>query len=187
MRLFPIALAAIAALGVAAPVVSAQTKVFGTGLASQCSKLARAGQFDREALRLCDLALDEGGISRDDAAKTFVNRGVIHLRRQSYKDATADLATAERLMPLLGEIYINRGVVLIKQRMWNEAIAEFDRGIALNPDELEKAYFNRALAREQIDDFRGAYADFRKAQQIAPEWTPVQKELLRYTVKRPAA
>jgi tetratricopeptide (TPR) repeat protein len=89
-------------------------------------------------------------------------------------------------MPALPEIYINRGVVYMKQRRWADAIGQIDKGLDLNPEEAEKAYFNRGLAREQMDDFRGAYADFRKAAELAPEWEAPKKELARFTVRRPA-
>lgn len=186
MRSFTTAIVAVIAASAAASVGYASTKIYGSGLAASCSRLALSGFFDRKTLETCDLALEQEAMGRENAAKTHVNRGVVLLRRDSYDKAAEDFARAERLMPKLAEIYVNRGVVLIKQKRWNEAIAQLDKGIGLNPSELEKAYFNRALAREQVDDIRGAYTDFRKAVELAPEWEAPKKELARYTVRRPA-
>lgn len=186
MRKVPVvALAAFAALALSGAAAMAQVKVIGTGLASSCSRLALAGLSDRNTLETCNLALTEEALGTENAAKTHVNRGVIHLRRSSLDLATNDFARAERLMPNLPEVYINRGVVLMKQRRWAEAITAIEKGLALNPNEAEKAYFNRALAREQIDDFRGAYEDFRTAAQLNPKWEAPQRELARYQVRRP--
>ena len=184
MRSLPIALSALLAIGALATTAYASTKVYGSGLASSCSKLAIAGQFDRQTLSTCDLAIETEAMGRENAAKTHVNRGIVLLRRESFSKAADDFRRAEQLMPDLAEIYINRGVVLIRQKRWTEALAQFDKGISLNPDELEKAHYNRAIAREQVDDIRGAYMDYRKASELAPEWELPKKELSRYTVRR---
>ena len=87
-------------------------------------------------------------------------------------------------MPELAEIYVNRGAILMQQRRWTEAIAQIEHGIALKPAELEKAYFNRGLAREHLDDFRGAYADLSMAAKLKPDWDAPKIEMQRYTVVR---
>lgn len=184
MRSLPIALTALAAIGALATTAYASTKVYGSGLATTCSKLAIAGVFDRQTLATCDLALETEALGRSDAAKTHVNRGIILLRREQFNKAADDFARAERLMPGLAEIYVNRGVVLIRQKKWTEALAQLDKGISMGPDELEKAHYNRAIVREQVDDIRGAYMDYLKASQLAPEWELPKKELARYTVRR---
>lgn len=186
MRSFTTALVAVLAVSATATAGYASTKIYGSGLAASCSKLALSGFFDRKTLETCDLAIEQEALGRENAAKTHVNRGVVLLRRANFDKAADDFARAEKLMPQLAEIYVNRGVVLIKQKRWNEAIAQLDKGIGLMPSELEKAYFNRALAREQVDDLRGAYTDFRKAAELDPKWEAPRKELARYTVRRPA-
>jgi len=49
---------------------------------------------------------------------------------------------------------------------------------------MEKAYFNRALAREAAGDVKGAYLDYVKALQLKPEWAPAVKELARFEVRK---
>jgi tetratricopeptide (TPR) repeat protein len=186
MRSLPVALAALLAASALAPTGHASTRVYGTGLAASCSKLAISGLYDRQTLTTCDQALELEALGRENAAKTHVNRGVVLLRRASLDRAAQDFLRAERLMPQLPEIYINRAVVLIKQQRYREAIAQLDKGISMEPDELEKAYFNRGLAREQVDDIRGAYFDFKRASELDPEWEAPRKELARYQVRAPA-
>lgn len=174
---------ALAASIVIPGVVSADTLVIGNGLASDCSQEAMKGRFDRELLTICDLALETQVMPRTDTAKTYVNRGVIHLRRGSYDKAERDFASAERLWRDLPEVFINRGAVRIHQRRFQEAISEISKGLALNPFEPEKAYYNRAVAKEQLDDLQGAYLDFRKAQELKPDWDEPQKQLKRFIVQ----
>jgi len=61
-------------------------------------------------------------------------------------------------------------------------VADIDRGLAYGPEQPEKAYFNRALAKEFLDDTKGAYLDYLKAAELAPTWTAPQVELKRFTV-----
>jgi tetratricopeptide (TPR) repeat protein len=180
MRTVPLLLTSIAVVVAVAGASYASTRVLGSGLAANCSNLALAGEFDRTTLDTCTLALEQEALGPDNAAKTYVNRGVVHMRRASLRDARDDFRQAERLMPRLPEIYVNRGVVLIKEQRWREAVAELDRGIALKPEEIEKAYYDRALAREQLDDFMGAYADYNMALKVNPDFEPARKQLTRF-------
>jgi len=57
-----------------------------------------------------------------------------------------------------------------------------DRGLALNPGEPEKAYFNRGLAEEGLDNIPAAYRDYSHAAELKPDWAPPRNELSRFTV-----
>jgi tetratricopeptide (TPR) repeat protein len=174
-------------LGVLVPSPSpghAQTLILGHGHAADCSKAVLKGRFDQTTLGLCTLAIENDNMKRRDAAKTYVNRGVIYLRRDALDQAAKDLDSAERLTPDLAEIFVNRGAILMKQARWRDAIAQLDRGITLKSEEPEKAYFNRGLAREQVDDLSGAYADLKMAAMLKPDWQAPRTEMARYTVVR---
>ncbi len=183
MRAVPVVFAAaaiVAALGVGTP-ARTQVKVVGGPFATTCAALAIGGAKMVEAVEICTRAIDyDTGLSSQDAAKTLVNRGVIQMRRGQLSDAEKDFAAAQSTMPQLAEIYINRGVSLIRQGKWREALVQLDRGILLNPWEPEKAYFNRALAREALGDLVGARADFSKAAELKPDWMRPVIELRRY-------
>ncbi len=64
-------------------------------------------------------------------------------------------------------------------------MAEIDRGLALDPDQPEKAYFNRAVAKERLNDLKGAYFDYRRALELKPDWDMPKVELARFTVAKP--
>jgi len=162
----------------------AQTLIVSDGHAADCSRLVLKGRFDQATLDLCTLAIENDPLRRQDAARTYVNRGVVHLRRGSLDKSANDLDVAEQLMPDLAETFVNRGAVLMKQGRWTEAIAQFDHGIRLKPEEVEKAYFNRGMAREQVDDLSGAYADLKMAATLKPDWQAPKAEMERYTVVR---
>jgi tetratricopeptide (TPR) repeat protein len=158
--------------------------VIGGGLAQACSQAVRTGRADRPLLELCTASLEQEALRRRDRAGTFVNRGVVQLRMRAFDDALRDFERAERLNPVLGEVYVNRGAALISKASYREALTEIDRGIALGVEDPEKAYYNRALAHEGLDDMKSAYLDYRKAAELNPEWTLPATQLTRFTVTR---
>ena len=173
--------ALVLSLGFAAPASSAAF-VLGGGLADACSRFALDGRSDDYSLNTCTYALETETLVKRDRAATFVNRGVIQLRRKKYDAANHDFDTAIRLAPAMGEAFVNRGAALIAQRRWQEGMADIDRGLALGPDEPEKAYFNRALAWEALDDMAAAWRDYTQAATLKPEWEAPRRELTRFTV-----
>lgn len=175
-----VALAALLAAGSASAAVS----VLGEGPAAQCSSAALAGDSKDEDLAACNQALLEA-TSVKEKAGTYVNRGVLLLRRKQFEAARADFESAEKLMPTLGEAVVNRGAALLAERRYADALAEIDRGIAMGPEEPEKAYFNRAIANEYLDDMKAAYIDYMKALELAPNWEAPRHELQRFTVEKP--
>lgn len=171
----------ILSLGFAAPASSAAF-VLGGGLASACSRMAVEGRSDEYSLNTCNYALETETMGKRDRAATLVNRGVIQLRRKQYDRANRDFDQAIRLAPAMGEAFVNRGAALLAQRRWQEGMADIDKGLALDPDEPEKAYFNRALAWEALDDMEAAWRDYSKALALKPDWEAPRKELARFTV-----
>ena len=181
------AVAAVAAAAVLLHPAAARAavSVLGGGLAHVCSTAALAGQADAHALEACTDAIEGEPLDPHALAGTYVNRGVIQLRRRDFDAARRDFDIAVRIEPTLGEAYVNRGAALIGQRRYAAGIVEIDRGLALGPEEPEKASFNRALAHEGLDDEKSAYFDYRKAVELKPDWPAPQQELLRFTVTRP--
>ena len=179
----------VAAIALAAAVIApgsapASTLVIGNGLASDCSHEAIKGRSDKAVLDMCTMALETQLMPREDTARTYVNRGVVYLRRGVFDMAERDFARAERLMKDLPEVFINRGAIRIRQARFTEAVAELDKGIALMPFEPEKGYYNSAVAKEAMDDVQGAYMYFRKASELKPEWEMPKKEMSRFVVEK---
>lgn len=177
---------ALVSAAVALPAGSASSAAFvlGGGMANACSQAAIDGRDDRDSLELCNQALEMQPLVGRDRAGTFVNRGVIQLRRKSYEDARRDFDAALKIDPTMGEAFVNRGAALVAQRRFREGVVEIDRGLKLGADEPEKAYFNRALAHEGLDDMKSAWLDYQKALELRPDWEAPRRELARFSVSR---
>lgn len=178
-----VAAAALAVLAAAlAPGAAGAVDVMIGGRAEACSVAAKAGRFDAPSLENCTLAILAEPLWGKELAGTYVNRGTMFIGLKNWGAAMSDLNEAIRIDPSIGEAYVNRGGALIGLRRFQEAVDEINKGIALNPSELEKAYGNRALAKWSLDDLRGAYQDFRKAQELKPEWAWPAEQLAAFTV-----
>lgn len=175
--------AGIATLAVAGSSQAAVT-VIGGGLAQACSKAAIGGEDDPKFQELCTMALETEFLNARDRAGTYVNRGVLKLRKAAYPDASRDFNMALRIKPDLGEAYVNRGAASIGQKRYAESLSDINKGLELGVDEPAKAYYNRALAHEGLEDAKSAYFDYQKAVEMSPEWSAPKEQLTRFTVSR---
>lgn len=176
--------AALAAFCIAGQ-AQAATTVLGNGLANICSAAAKSGDDDLDSLKTCTLAIENESMSPYDRAGTYVNRGVIRMRRKDYDDARRDFDFAIRIEPEMGEAYVNRGGALVGEKRYVDALLDIDHGLSLGSEEPEKAYYNRGLANEGLDDIKAAYFDYMRAVELAPEWDIPKRELTRFTVISP--
>jgi tetratricopeptide (TPR) repeat protein len=178
-----IAAIALGASGVAAAgAAHAAVTVFGGSFAQDCFKAAKYGDVRSEGLDNCTRAIETEMLDKRDLAGTYVNRGVVYMEETDYNHAGADFEQALKLNPMLGEAIVNRGAVLIAQRHFQDGIDEITRGLALSPEEPEKAYYNRAIAYESVDNLKAAYYDYMKASELKPNWAAPKTELARFTV-----
>lgn len=175
------AAAAAAALAAAGSAEGAVT-VIGSGLAEACSRAAVGGETDPKFQEICTLALETEFLNARDRAGTYVNRGVLKLRQADYPDASEDFDQAIRIKPELGEAYVNRGAASIGQKRYAESLPDINKGLELGVEEPAKAYYNRALAYEGLEDAKSAYFDYQRAAQIKPEWAAPREQLTRFTV-----
>lgn len=176
-------LAAAASCLVAMPSRAAVT-VIGGDMARQCSLAAIRGDVDDRAEAKCSAALDGEFLSLRDRAGTFVNRGVLKLRRKDFAAATIDFDRAIQTEPTMGEAYVNRGAAAVGVRRYAQGVTDINKALELGVEEPEKAYYNRALAYEGLDDMKAAYFDYQKALELKPDWEQPKKELSRFTVER---
>jgi tetratricopeptide (TPR) repeat protein len=179
-----LALGAGAAALAWAGAAGAAVTVLGGGMAKECSHAALSGESDAKYEALCTMALDAELLSLRDRAGTYVNRGILKLRRREFSSAMFDFNRAIETKPDLGEAYVNRGAAQVGSRKYADGLADLNKAIQLGVEEPEKAYYNRALAYEGLDDVKAAYFDYRKAVELKPDWEPPQKELSRFTVER---
>ncbi len=165
------------------------------GYAELCAAAARQieepGRLDITGSRLglgpmeaCDLAVRAPDATPDQRAGSYNNRGVIKFSQGDIDGALADFDAAISIRDDLGQAHVNRGYVFVAKQRWQECIAAFDRGIALGANEMEKAYFNRGIAHEELGHAREAYYDYLKASELKPEWEDPARELSRFRVKR---
>ena len=152
------------------------------GRAQDCYLAAKVGAATARNVTLCTEALDQDLLDRRDRAGTNINRGTLQLKLKAYSEALTDFDAAIAIAPELGEAHLTRAAALIGLRRYAEAIASATRSIELKTSEPEKAYFNRATARELTDDVKGAYDDYRTASEIAPTWDAPKAELKRFKV-----
>lgn len=162
----------------------AAVTVIGGGLAEACSRAALSGKSDVRFEVACTEALDREMLDNRDRAGTYVNRGVLKMRRMNWAGATKDFNEAVHVKPDLGEAYANRGAVAIGEHRYAESLPDLNKGLALGVEEPAKVYFNRALAYEGLDDAKSAYFDYQKAVELSPDWAAPKDELVRFHVER---
>ena len=73
---------------------------------------------------------------------------------------------------------------MVALKRWAEGVASLTKGIELMPLEPEKAYYNRAIALEELGKVREAYFDYLKAAELAPLWEQPKMQLTRFTVRK---
>lgn len=177
-----LALSAVALMTVfAASAAHASVTVIGGGLALECYKAAEYGHGRDTSV--CDRALEEPMIIRDRAA-TYVNRSVLRLRSNNAEGALADCEASIRINSEIGEAFVNKGAALMSVGRTKEAIDSISHGIALGIKKMEIAYYDRAMAREDMGDVQGAYADYKMALQISPNFQMASDQLRRFRVVR---
>lgn len=171
-------------LGLFAPDAPAQASVsvLGANVAHDCYLAAKLEAPVDVGLDLCTRSLATEALDRHDLAGTLVNRGVIYMRQHDFKAAQHDFNEALSLIPALGEAKVNLGGALIGQHHYAEGVAEITQGLTMAPEEPEKAFYNRALGYEGLDDMKSAYLDYVKASELKPGWAAPKTELTRFTV-----
>jgi tetratricopeptide (TPR) repeat protein len=139
-----------------------------------------AAEFGRGFYTIsCDRALEEPMVKPDRAA-TYVNRSVLKLRANDAKGALADCEMSIRISSQMGEAFVNRGAALISLGRPQEAIESLSHGIALGAHKLHYAYYDRAMAREDVGDVKGAYEDYKRALEISPGFQQAADQLKRF-------
>lgn len=176
--------AILGVIGIAGSGQAAETVFGGPGAAGDCYKAAKFGAAPAAGIESCTRAIQSEVMSDHDLAGTYVNRGVIHMAMASFVPAQHDFEQAMKLDPKMGEAVVNHGGALIALKKYADGIAEISRGLELNPAEPEKAYFNRGLAYESLDDLKAAYYDYTKAAELKPNWDEPRAELARFTVSQ---
>ena len=175
----------LAALLTAGPALATgAVSILGGGMGRACATAAFAGQSDAAAINECDMAIEIEDLDAHDRAGAYIDRGVMELRRDQFELALADFDRAIALAPAIGEAWVNRGAAMVGEKRYEDGLADIDKAIALGVKEPEKAWFDRALAHEGLDDEKDAYFDYQQALSLKPGWDLPERELRRFTVSR---
>jgi len=181
--------AAAAGLALVAGPAGADVTIIGNGLAAECSSAASGAANSQpsraDAEEQCTLAIEGEPLTPHQVAATYVNRGVLYLTDRAIAQARRDFGLALRIEPNLPEAMVDDGAALVAGGHDREGAQEITRGLALNPVQPEKAYYNRAVAEERLGDLRSAYLDYRKASDLKPDWPLPKTELARFRVSAP--
>jgi len=172
---------AATAFVLAIPAAQSAVTVLGPGPAQECYQFAENGGDFREGVGRCSFALNTA-LSTTDRAATYVNRGVLYLSLHENEKAMADMNSGIALNPALGDAYVDRGAAGLALGHYDEALADLNKGISLNPHRPHIAYYDRAIAYEQIGDIRAAYDDYKKALELEPDFALAANELKRFRV-----
>ena len=163
----------------AAP-VSAATMVLGVNTAAEeCYRAASAE--DPRGVPVCTYALTQKLTARDRAA-TLINRGALRFVEHNYQAAIDDSEASIKTYAKLGEAYLNRGAAMRELGEPARAIQSLDESIRMGFGRLQLAYFDRGMAKEDMGDIKGAYLDYKKALELAPEFKLAADQLKRFRV-----
>ena len=172
-----------AALAAVAVPASASVMVIGNSAARACYEAADSPLSPQVTdIRGCDGAIRDEALNRDDLVATFVNRGILKLRRNNVNEAILDFDTAIEMNPNQPEAYLNKGAALIRLDNPSEALRLFTVALERNTTRPELAHFGRAVANETLGNTRAAYNDYRRASELDPDWPDPREELTRFRV-----
>lgn len=155
--------------------------------AKYCADAAAVAIADKNVtdadMAKCNKAVELARFNGDRAA-ALSNRGLLQFERANYNAAIEDSTAAIALDRGLVEAMVNRGASYLKLRRPSDAEANFSRALTLAPAYAAKIHFNRAMAREDMGDRNGAYADYARASRLAPQWDLPKQQMNRFTIVR---
>ena len=94
-------------------------------------------------------------------------RAQVHIQQEDTVAALNDLEASLRINKYDSEVYATRALVYLKQERYEEADKDLTYAILLNPK--SGYYINRALTRYNMQELRGAMADYDLALDIDPQ------------------
>ena len=179
-------LSALTVVAVTLVATSSQASVvtIGGGFAASCYQSAKVQDARARALDECNLALSQEALTHDDRVATFVNRGILHLRRKNLTAATADFDSALRLNPRQPEAWLNKAVQQVRFGKGADAMPLVTKALEYRTSKPALAYFVRAVAYEDSGNIAAAYRDLQRARQLEPDWQEPVIELRRFKVRQ---
>ena len=163
--------------------LAASTLSVGSGPARVCFLATESeNRPSEDQIRQCDIALNESGLGPYETVATFVNRGVLHVRRGQVELGLADFDRAMALDANEPEAYLNKGAALVSHGQPQKALPLFSMALDKKTRKPAVAYYGRGVAHEDSGNARMAYLDYQRAMQADPKWGAPRKEMSRFRV-----
>jgi tetratricopeptide (TPR) repeat protein len=101
-------------------------------------------------------------------ALAYYNRGSAYMQTEDLREAALDFRRVTEINPrnVLG--HFNLGLIYHRQKNYPKALESYDHVLALYPD-MEDAWFNRALVKQELGDGTGARRDYHMGNLIRAE------------------
>lgn len=138
----------------------------GLDLAEAARDAQNRGQTD-EAIRLYGEAIAAGGLSAENLAVIYNNRGIAYWSKGDLDKAISSYDEAIRIQPNYVEAYHNRAMAYNDGDRSEQAIKDYDTAIRLQPDDAF-AYENRGRAKLHVGQLGPAVDDLARAVQLDP-------------------
>lgn len=177
---------ATAAVAAILPLSAAPGAVLTLGgpLSHLCYQSALGADGRSSAIEGCTRALEEESLSTPDKAATYVNRGIVLMSSGRYLEADADFDTALALETNLPDGWLNKGFIRLRQGNGREALPLIQKAMDNGEGNQPLAVFARGVAHEQMGDLESAYADLRRARELAPGWALPRDYLASYRIRQ---
>lgn len=124
------------------------------------------GQKDyTNALSLYNVALNKPEAPHE----AIIGKSRIYSQNGNMKDAYNILDEALIKFPSSAELFYARGLLNNSQRKYTKALPDFDKAIALNPEQNTFGlFFNRGFANYNLEEYGNAVEDFNRAVESDP-------------------
>ena len=100
------------------------------------AKKCASGSIDRDLrIQHCTRAIQSGGLSREDLAITYNNRGFAYNNKGQYDRAIQDYDQALSLDPNFALAYRNRGAVYSREGQHGRAIGDYTQAVRLDTND----------------------------------------------------
>jgi lipoprotein NlpI len=141
-----------------------------TDEAKKCAAEAERNDFDL-AIDYCTQAIQMSGLSDQELAIVFRNRGLAYHNKKDYERAVQDYDHAIRLGLSDADLFYRRGLVYFENNDYNRAIRDFDQALKLNADNVAILQ-KRGWAYESKRDYDQAIRDYDRAISLQPNDGP---------------
>jgi small glutamine-rich tetratricopeptide repeat-containing protein alpha len=113
---------------------------------------------------------------RQKKAEHKKNLGNEALKSRDYKEAISYYTKALEYDDKSAPAYCNRALVYLKMKNYNQCMLDCNKALELKSDYL-KAYHRRGKALFALNDFKGAYDDFKVIMEREPDNSEVNGDL----------